>query len=98
MFMSMFKCFCLYIVLFLFGTVVQILLFFLSDSPRSPDVKANAAKCEEAKTPSKKQTERRAIAARSDAVPKSPATPSPRHKKGNHLLHGGGCGCTVIVH
>ncbi|XP_060778175.1 MAP7 domain-containing protein 1a isoform X2 [Neoarius graeffei] len=51
------------------------LLHTHTHSPKSPDMKSNMAKREEAKTPSKKETECR------DVNPKSPATPSPQNKK-----------------
>ncbi|XP_027005357.2 MAP7 domain-containing protein 1a isoform X4 [Tachysurus fulvidraco] len=50
-------------------------------SPKSQDVKSSIAKCEEATTTSKKETERRTVATRPDVIPKSPATPSPQNKK-----------------
>ncbi|XP_060725956.1 MAP7 domain-containing protein 1a [Tachysurus vachellii] len=50
-------------------------------SPKSQDVKSSIAKCEEAMTPLKKETERRTVATRPDVIPKSPATPSPQNKK-----------------
>lgn len=62
------------------------ILFFLSDSPKSPDVKSHTAKCEEAKIPLKKETERRTVTMRPNVIPKSPMTPSPQNKKGNWAL------------
>lgn len=60
-----------------------ILLFFLSDSPKSSNMKSKSAKCEEAKVPSKKDSERRAVSMRPDAIPKSPGV---QHKKGNWAI------------
>ncbi|XP_058246192.1 MAP7 domain-containing protein 1a isoform X1 [Hemibagrus wyckioides] len=50
-------------------------------SLKSQDVKSSIAKCEEAKTLSKKETERRTVSTRPDVIPKSPAAPSPQNKK-----------------
>lgn len=58
-------------------------LFFLSDTPKSSNMKSKAAKCDEAKIPSKKDSERCAASTRPDVIPKSPATHSLQNKKGD---------------
>lgn len=74
-------------VLLFVAAFYHLFVLSLSDSPKSQDVKSSIAKCEEAMTPSKKETERRTVATRPDVIPKSPATPSPQNKKGKCVLY-----------